>query len=272
MALLDSPSATSSTASRSRQVSRGPLLGPNELCAPASSRRQDGVEHRGSLRGGAHRSDELVARHRLQQVSRGSGLERSPYELVVVVRREDHDPNAGVGEGQVASDVDATAVRQSNVDEDDVGHEVVDHGQRGVAVVGLADDDDVLGCLEHLPGPRAQHLVIVDDQDPQNPVVPTSIRPHDAVTHLRNHSREVEESSDGKWWSGCEPGSPPLSRVEDNGAIVRLEPEISLRVAFHRVDPSAASTDRSSFWGETGLCKYSTTLDPRRSRSPTSTE
>ena len=42
-----------------------------------------------------------------------------------------------------------------------------DHLQRRVPGVGLAHHDDVVGGLEHLPGPGPQDLVIIDDDHPK---------------------------------------------------------------------------------------------------------
>ena len=80
-------------------------------------------------------------------------------------------------DGQLTSDVYPAPIRQPNVDEDDVGVQIADHGQGGVAVVGLTDDDDVTRCLEHLACPGAQHLVIVDDEHPDDAVVAGQAQP-----------------------------------------------------------------------------------------------
>ena len=137
--------------------------------------RPDPLEHlRGDRRvqrrlaGGhaAHRVDEVVAAHLLEDVAGRTGHDRGEQRVVVVVRREDERLDARVLRAHVPAHVDARAVGQTPVEDRDVRTERRDPARGLLGETGLPHDHDVALGLQQLPDTATHELVVVEQVDP----------------------------------------------------------------------------------------------------------
>ena len=103
-----------------------------------------------------HPGDQLGKRERLSQVVVGAPLEGAQDVGLLGARRQDEHRRAAVEPvgtaAQPAQDVEARSVGKPDVDDRDVGHEIVEHAQRLPERARLADIEVLLGELfrEHV--------------------------------------------------------------------------------------------------------------------------
>ena len=115
---------------------------------------------------GAHDVADLGAVDGLEQVGAGPGLQGLRQGLVVVEGGQDDRQGAGDGLAHLVHELDAGAVGQLEVDEDDVGAHELGPAQGLRLTAGLGDDLEAIGPIDDLSDAAANDLVIVDDHDP----------------------------------------------------------------------------------------------------------
>ena len=125
-------------------------------------------ERRGASRGpppqqGAHPRQELLALERLDQVVVGSRVE--PLDPIVRLGAggEDQDRRVALG-AQAAADLDPVELRQPEVEDDEVGHEVLGQLERLHAIAGGAHLVALLA--QGAPQDVGDLGVVLDDQHP----------------------------------------------------------------------------------------------------------
>ena len=103
-----------------------------------------------------HPGDQLRQRERLAQVVVGAALEAAQDVGLLGARRQDEHGRAAVepigAAAQAPQDVEPRAVREPDVDDRDVGHELVEHAQRLPERARLPDVEALLAELlrEHV--------------------------------------------------------------------------------------------------------------------------
>ncbi len=129
------------------------------------------VEQRLATGDAADRVDEVPAADLLENVPRGASHDRREQRLLVVVRRENQRLDRRVHRPHLTADVDAVSVRQPGVENRHVGA----HGGHPAGSLqrrtGLPDDLDVVLVLEELAQPTPHDLVVVEQEDPDGPVI-----------------------------------------------------------------------------------------------------
>ncbi len=101
-------------------------------------------------------SDQLRERERLPQVVVGTALERAQHVRLLGTRGQHEHRRAAVEPigtaAQPSQDVETRAVGKTDVDDGDIGHEVVEHSQALPERARLADVEIFLGELfrEHI--------------------------------------------------------------------------------------------------------------------------
>src|SRR5204862_5553320 len=70
--------------------------------------------------------------------------------------------------GQPPGDLEAVEIGHVDVEQHDVGTELLREAQRAVPVLGFADDVEII-ALEEATRTVAERLVVVDDQDGRHP-------------------------------------------------------------------------------------------------------
>ena len=121
-------------------------------------RRPDAAQH------GADARHQLGGRERLGDIVVGAGVEPAHPVALLAARRQHDDRQVG-GRGlaaQLAADLDARHQRQHPVEQDEVGHVLLDRGQRLLAVIGHRDAKARL--LEVVAQQFDQRRLVLDDQ------------------------------------------------------------------------------------------------------------
>nr|BFE73553.1 hypothetical protein GCM10020092_068540 [Actinoplanes digitatis] len=94
--------------------------------------------------------------------------DRREERLVVLVRGQDQALDGRVDGPDVAADVDAVAVGQPGVEHGNVGTQRGDAAGRLLSRAGFADHLDVAVGLEQIEQAAADHLVVVEEKDPDH--------------------------------------------------------------------------------------------------------
>ena len=88
-----------------------------------------------------------------------------PHRPLIDLAARDQDHHRRVGPaGDPPRHSEAVEVGEAHIEQDDIREQLARGSQRGLAVLGLADDVIAL-ALEQAPGARAEARVVVDDQD-----------------------------------------------------------------------------------------------------------
>ncbi len=108
----------------------------------------------------------------LVDVSPGAGAQGGDHGALLGEAGDDQDAG-GVGQfPQAAQGLDAVHAGHLDVHQDDVGLELLGAGHALGAVAGLADHLDVVLDLQEGAQAAADHLVVVDEEDPDDLGVP----------------------------------------------------------------------------------------------------
>jgi len=105
---------------------------------------------------------QALAPHRFDQIIDGGGLKG--LQRTVVVGRAKHHRRARLLPGQMTGDFHAIHHRHRDVQQDQIGMQLVGQLQRLAAVSGFASHADAGHLREHLSQPLAGQGFIVDDQ------------------------------------------------------------------------------------------------------------
>ena len=108
---------------------------------------------------------DLSAAHGLEDVRAGTRLQGLSQGLVVVKGSQDDGEDLRVGGAQTVHNVDAGAVGQLQVDEDDVGAHEVGATHRVCDRTGLGDDLQRLVAVDDFGNTAPDDLMIVDDHN-----------------------------------------------------------------------------------------------------------
>ena len=118
----------------------------------------------------------------VDEAPRGTALEPLAEVGRLAARGEDDDRSVGVLR-EPLGDREPVGVRQHDVEQDELGAQLLDGGERGRSVIGLADDRKAAG-LEQPAGETAEAGVVVDDQH--------------RLRHVRDRLTQVAARASGK--------------------------------------------------------------------------
>ena len=94
------------------------------------------------------------------------GPDRRVHVLVEVERREDEDARRAARRDDPPRRLDPVELRHPDVHQDHVRLELGRQAHRLVAVLGLADDLEIVASLDDQPEAAADERLVVGDQDP----------------------------------------------------------------------------------------------------------
>ena len=226
------------------------------------------VEQR--LAGGdpAHRVDQVVAADLLEHVAGGAGHDRGEQRLVVVVRREDQGRDLRVAGPDVAADVDAGAVGQPAVEDRDVRTQRGDAPAGLLGQAGLADHLDVALGLEQVPQPAPDHLVVVEQEDPDRVLRGGGVRRlgHRTCVPERRARRARPNAPD----VGTLDSLAPRGAFAHAGPMNSTQPDLAAAVDLARLAPSVHNTQpwRFGIGGRRSPSAVTLTVASRRSTRP----
>ena len=124
-----------------------------------------GGEKRVAGSDGSDRGDQLLRWIVLQDEPASAGLERFVDVLLEAERRQDQDPGRFIRREDASRGLETVEVRHPDVHQGDAGREARRLLDGFEAVFGLGDDLDPLLVLEQHPEARADHRLIVGDED-----------------------------------------------------------------------------------------------------------
>src|SRR5579883_1345775 len=124
-----------------------------------------GREHGSAGGERAHRREQPLERHVLEQVAPGAALDRAQGHRVVVERGEHQGGDGGAAAGQLVEHPEAVAAGHADVEEQHVRRGLEHLGDRLLAARRLADQLDVAGQLEQAPQADAHDRVVVGEHD-----------------------------------------------------------------------------------------------------------
>ena len=110
------------------------------------------------------RGDEVPRADLLEQVAAGAGDDRREHGLLVGIAGQHHDAGVGQLRADLAAGLDARAVRQPDVHDDDVGLEPAGRLDRLGDRARLGDDLEPVAAVEQGDQALADDLVVVDHQ------------------------------------------------------------------------------------------------------------
>src|SRR3990170_5853562 len=110
------------------------------------------------------RCDEVLAPGLLEQVAAGAGDDGSEHGFIIGVRGEHQDFRVGALGADLAAGLDAAAVGEADVHDDDVWLAPPGLGDGGGDGIGLADEDELGALLDQRAQSLPHHVVVVDDE------------------------------------------------------------------------------------------------------------
>ena len=119
-----------------------------------------------SMTRGSDRIDQLLSRHRFEQISNNSRFQCTAHRGVIVVRREDYHPGPTVVDSEFTGDVYPVSIRKPDIEKSDVRVNFASESDSVVSSTCLGHHDDVLSGLQYLPCSDALNLMIVNNQHP----------------------------------------------------------------------------------------------------------
>src|SRR6185503_7970484 len=226
----------------------------------------------------AHRGDQPVERHVLEQEAAGAGAHDLDRGGVVVERGQDQGRGQLAAPRELLDDEQAVAVGHPHVEQQHVGVGVGHDLQRGLAARRLADQLEILDQTEQGADALAHERVIVDQDDPDPP---HDLPPSGSCAVTANEGagamRRKPPSSSRR---ACMPDSPwPARSIEaprPSSRASTASPPSCCSILTHRLLARAwrsvlvtiSCTQRSTHWARAGSSMNSASGSDRCTVSP----
>src|SRR5665811_177913 len=126
------------------------------------------VEERLSPPDGLEGGDQVASADLLEQVATRAGDDRGEDRLLVGVAREHEDADCWVLGPDLARRLDARAVRQANIHDDEIGPMRAGRLDRLRGGPDLGDDREGWTPFEQRDEPPSNDLVVIHDEEPEN--------------------------------------------------------------------------------------------------------